>query len=313
MAGSKGSNSPPTTRAPHFPLYGNLAFQSADGRSIESAQFNFSPDDLAYIDTHHIHLDHEQRVTASAGASYLWNQTRFSADMLYGSGLRSDLVQADGSTVPNGAHLPSYTQVNLGISRAFQISKVGALTARLDAINVFDHVYEIRDGTGVGVGASQYGPRRAIYFGRITGTVARRPHNDLLDFAQRLLASQHSFARQRRFSADFRVAWLLLRRAYSDRRRTSRRCIDNTDVRSKTMSKETAAQVTVHPVAGRIGAEIRGVHLSGDIDKKQIAAIRQALNDHKVIFFRGQQHLTMPDRRPSRICWANRSRIRRCR
>jgi taurine dioxygenase len=57
------------------------------------------------------------------------------------------------------------------------------------------------------------------------------------------------------------------------------------------MSKETAAQVTVHPVDGRIGAEIRGVHLSGDIDKKQIAAIRQALNDHKVIFFRGQQHL----------------------
>ncbi len=148
-----------------FSAYGNLAFQSADGRSIESAQFNFSPDDLAYIDTHHIHLDHEQRVTASAGTSYLWNQTRFSADMLYGSGLRSDLEQADGSTVPNGAHLPSYTQVNLGISRVFQISKVGALTARLDAINVFDHVYEIRDGTGVGVGASQYGPRRAIYLG----------------------------------------------------------------------------------------------------------------------------------------------------
>ena len=57
------------------------------------------------------------------------------------------------------------------------------------------------------------------------------------------------------------------------------------------MSKEAAAQLTVHPVAGRIGAEIRGVHLSGDLDKKQIGAIRQALNDHKVIFFRGQQHL----------------------
>ncbi len=33
------------------------------------------------------------------------------------------------------------------------------------------------------------------------------------------------------------------------------------------------------------------MHLSGDLDKKQIAAIRQALNDHKVIFFRAQQHL----------------------
>ena len=58
------------------------------------------------------------------------------------------------------------------------------------------------------------------------------------------------------------------------------------------MSKEAAAQVTVHPVAGRIGVEIRGVHLSGDLDKKQIATIRKALNDHKVVFFRGQQHLT---------------------
>lgn len=57
------------------------------------------------------------------------------------------------------------------------------------------------------------------------------------------------------------------------------------------MSKETAAQLSVHPVAGRIGAEIRGARLSGDLDKKQIAAIRQALNEHKVIFFRDQEHL----------------------
>jgi outer membrane receptor protein involved in Fe transport len=148
-----------------FSMYGNLAFQSADGRAIESAQFNFAQDDLNYIATHHIHLDHEQRVTASAGTSYLWNQTRFSADMLYGTGLRSDLTLADGSSVPNGAHLPSYTQVNVGISRDFHLTDAGALTARLDVINVFDHVYEIRDGTGVGVGAPQYGPRRGIFFG----------------------------------------------------------------------------------------------------------------------------------------------------
>jgi hypothetical protein len=28
---------------------------------------------------------------------------------------------------------------------------------------VFNKVYEIRDGTGVGVGAPQYGPQRAFY------------------------------------------------------------------------------------------------------------------------------------------------------
>ncbi|PVE52662.1 taurine dioxygenase [Arthrobacter sp. TPD3018] len=45
------------------------------------------------------------------------------------------------------------------------------------------------------------------------------------------------------------------------------------------------------PVAGKIGAEIRGVALSGDLDDLTIAAIQQALGRHKVIFFRGQPHL----------------------
>jgi hypothetical protein len=32
-------------------------------------------------------------------------------------------------------------------------------------INAFDEKYEIRDGTGVGVGAPQFGARRAIFVG----------------------------------------------------------------------------------------------------------------------------------------------------
>ena len=45
----------------------------------------------------------------------------------------------------------------------------------------------------------------------------------------------------------------------------------------------------IAPVAGRIGAEIRGVQLSGDLDDATIAAIRAAYVRHKVIFFRDQQ------------------------
>jgi taurine dioxygenase len=45
----------------------------------------------------------------------------------------------------------------------------------------------------------------------------------------------------------------------------------------------------VRPVAGRLGAEIRGVALSGDLDDATLAAIRAALLRHKVIFFRDQQ------------------------
>ena len=47
----------------------------------------------------------------------------------------------------------------------------------------------------------------------------------------------------------------------------------------------------IRPVAGRIGAEISGVRLSGDLGAETIAAIRQALFKYKVIFFRGQTHL----------------------
>ena len=139
--------------------YANLAFQSDKGRGIESAQFNFSPDDLNYIATHYIDLDHEQRVTGSAGASYLWQETRFSADLLFGSGLRAS------TNTPNDTHLPYYTQVNTGVSHVFHIAGAGTLTARADVINVFDREYQIRNGTGVGVGAPQFGPRRGYFFG----------------------------------------------------------------------------------------------------------------------------------------------------
>src|SRR6267154_3960572 len=145
--------------AEDFTAYLNLAWQSARGKNIDSAQFNFGADDLAYIAEHYIHLDHEQRVTASGGASYLWGHTRFSADFLVGSGLRAT------TTIPNGSHLPYYAQLNLGASHVFHLDDAGTLTARFDVINVLDKRYEIRDGTGVGVGAPQFGPRRGLFFG----------------------------------------------------------------------------------------------------------------------------------------------------
>ena len=70
-----------------------------------------------------------------------------------------------GTGIPNGASLPVYTQINFGSTHVFHIPNAGTLTARFDVINVFDKVYEIRNGTGVGVGAPQYGPRRGFFFG----------------------------------------------------------------------------------------------------------------------------------------------------
>ncbi|SNS78628.1 taurine dioxygenase [Sphingomonas laterariae] len=53
-------------------------------------------------------------------------------------------------------------------------------------------------------------------------------------------------------------------------------------------AREVDSALDIVPVAGRIGAEIRGVALSGDLDDATIAAIRTALVRHKVIFFRDQ-------------------------
>jgi outer membrane receptor protein involved in Fe transport len=142
-----------------FMAYGNLAFQHAVGENIISSQFQFDPGDLTYIQDHYIHLDHEQALTASGGAAYSWDGNRVSMDMLYGSGLRKD------GTVPNGDHVPGYFTMNVGASHEFVEGALQGVAVRFDVINLFDKTYEIRDGTGVGVGAPQYGARRGFFVG----------------------------------------------------------------------------------------------------------------------------------------------------
>jgi len=56
-------------------------------------------------------------------------------------------------------------------------------------------------------------------------------------------------------------------------------------------AKDPASPLEIQPVAGRIGAEIRGVRLSGDLDDATIRAIDDAVVRHKVVFFRDQTHL----------------------
>ena len=139
-------------------MYGNVAWARQLGTNVVSNQFLFGADELAYIATHYIYTDHSQVLTASAGASYLWKDTRFSASMIYGSGLRSGFANTD--------HLPSYTQVNMGVSHDFFIVAPNKpTTLRFDVVNVFDKIYEIRDGSGIGVFAPQFGPRRGYFVG----------------------------------------------------------------------------------------------------------------------------------------------------
>ena len=138
-----------------FTAYANYAVSSAKGKDVVSSQFNFDPDDLAYVTDHYIYVDHNQTTSASLGMAWKIGQTHLSLDSIYGSGLRTD------GAIPNGMHLPAYVTVNAGISHDFK----GGITARLDVVNLFDQAYEIRDGGGIGVGAPQWGARRGIFVG----------------------------------------------------------------------------------------------------------------------------------------------------
>ncbi len=142
----------------NFRAWGNLAWAKQIATDVVSNQFLFAQDELNYIATHYVYTDHAQVLTGSAGASYLWNGTRFSASMIYGSGLRSGFANTD--------HLPSYTQVNVGLSHDFDIVAPNKpTTVRFDVVNLFDKIYEIRDGSGIGVFAPQFGPRRGFFVG----------------------------------------------------------------------------------------------------------------------------------------------------
>ncbi len=113
--------------------------------------------EFQYAQTHWIYTDHTQIVTGSAGVSYLWRGTQFSVDMIYGSGLRTgdDNISSE----------PAYAQFNAGLTRDFVGWDGKPLTLRFDVVNLLDTVYQIRSGTGIGVFAPQYGPRRGFYAG----------------------------------------------------------------------------------------------------------------------------------------------------
>lgn len=54
---------------------------------------------------------------------------------------------------------------------------------------------------------------------------------------------------------------------------------------------DAAGHIHVLPLTPRIGAEVHGVDLAGELDDTAFAAIRQALLTHRVVFFRGQHDL----------------------
>ncbi|MGH7734780.1 MAG: TonB-dependent receptor plug domain-containing protein, partial [Gemmatimonadales bacterium] len=86
-----------------FNAYVNAAHGVAQGRKWISSEFSFDQASINYVATHYIFLDHDQDLSISAGASYLWEGTRLGADILYGSGLRADGFLAAPIVYPDGS------------------------------------------------------------------------------------------------------------------------------------------------------------------------------------------------------------------
>ncbi len=139
--------------------YLNAGYEWARGTDITSAQFLFDPDEFAYIRNHWVFLDHDQRFTGSSGVSYTWEDWKAAIDGLYGNGLRRGFA--------NTMKIHPYETFNISLQRRIKLSDKTSVVIRFDVVNVFDKIYELRDGSGIGVGAPQYGQRRGFY-----GTVA---------------------------------------------------------------------------------------------------------------------------------------------
>src|ERR1035437_9571478 len=141
----------------NFSTSGNLAWARQVATTVVSNQYLFGADELAYIASHYINTDHAQQWTGSEGASYFWQDMRFSASMVFGSGLRSGFANTD--------HVAPYATANIGISHEIAVPDGKPITVRFDVVNVFDTIYELRDGSGIGVFAPQFGMRRGFFAG----------------------------------------------------------------------------------------------------------------------------------------------------
>jgi outer membrane receptor protein involved in Fe transport len=142
----------------NFRAYSNFAFNITRATDPISNQYLLDADEYAFLLTHYHYTDDMQMMTGSAGASYRWNKTLFTIDMKYGSGLPSGFA--------NSTFNQPYATANLGIVHelpAMPGSK--PITLRFDIVNLFDKIYELRDGSGIGVFAPQFGARRGFYAG----------------------------------------------------------------------------------------------------------------------------------------------------
>lgn len=134
--------------------YMNLTIGESYQYGVTSGQFNFTPDELAYITKNGFVLDHQPLYGISSGVTYTTDPWTFSMQFLYSSGLVTGIQQS--------VTLPTVIQTDLGISRAFDIGGT-RVTNKLALLNIFDRVNLIRPADGIGVYQAAYAPRFSVF------------------------------------------------------------------------------------------------------------------------------------------------------
>ena len=149
-----GSESAVSYEDDKLAAYGNVTIGRNLQKGVVTGQFNFDPDELAFISAHPIVLDHQPLYGASAGASYKVQLFTFILDGIYSSGLRGGFADLE--------QLPTVVQLNAGVQRDFHIPGVGTVSDRLTVLNLLDRVNLIRPSEGIGIFQSSYGPRFTV-------------------------------------------------------------------------------------------------------------------------------------------------------
>lgn len=149
-----GSETAINYRSDSVSAYANLTIGDNRQKGVDTGQFNFDPDELSFIQSHAIPLDHQPLFGVTAGATYRLRSYTVGMDLIYSSGLHGGFADQ--------LSLPQVIQVNAFVERGFHIPGVGRLTDRLSIVNLTDRVNLIRPAEGIGIFQSAYGPRLTI-------------------------------------------------------------------------------------------------------------------------------------------------------
>jgi outer membrane receptor protein involved in Fe transport len=149
-----GSETAIVYRHDQLSVYGSATIGRNFQEGVITGQFNFDPDELEYISTHPIVLDHQPLYGASAGASYTLRPVTFVLDGIYSSGLRGGFADEE--------QLPTVVQFNAAVQGDFTIPGIGTVSDRVTFLNLLDRVNLIRPAEGIGIFQSAYGPRFTV-------------------------------------------------------------------------------------------------------------------------------------------------------